>query len=49
VSAKVLAAVMPGPERPIEIREFPLPDVAPGGALVRTAYSEVCGTDVHRG
>ncbi len=47
VSAKVLAAVMPGPERPIEIREFPLPDVAPGGALVRTAYSEVCGTDVH--
>lgn len=47
MSAKVLAAVMPGPERPIEIREFPLPDVAPGGALVRTAYSEVCGTDVH--
>ena len=38
---------MPAPERPIEIREFPLPDIPPGGALIRTAYSEVCGTDVH--
>lgn len=38
---------MPAPERPIEIREFPLPDVPPGGALLRTAFSEVCGTDVH--
>jgi L-iditol 2-dehydrogenase len=43
----VLAAIMPAPERPIEIREFPLPDIPPGGALIRTAYSEVCGTDVH--
>jgi L-iditol 2-dehydrogenase len=47
VSATVLAAIMPAPERPVEIREFPLPDLPPGGALLRTAYSEVCGTDVH--
>src|SRR5687767_1069206 len=43
----VLAAVMTAPRRPIELREFPIPDLPPGGALLRTAYSEVCGTDVH--
>jgi L-iditol 2-dehydrogenase len=29
------------------VREFPEPDVPPGGVLMRTLYSEVCGTDVH--
>src|SRR5262245_19020613 len=43
----VLAAVMPAPRVPIEIREFTEPDLPPGGALLRTALSEVCGTDVH--
>lgn len=43
----VLAAVMPAPLAPVEIREFPEPDLPPGGALLRTALSEVCGTDVH--
>ena len=43
----VLAAVMPAPHVPIEIREFPRPDLPPGAALLRTARSEVCGTDVH--
>ena len=43
----VLAAVMPAPRVPVEIREFPEPDLPPGGALLRTALSEVCGTDVH--
>ena len=43
----VLAAVMPAPRAPIEIREMPEPDLPPGGALLRTAFSEVCGTDVH--
>jgi L-iditol 2-dehydrogenase len=38
---------MPGPRLPLEIREFPSPDLAPGSALLRTARSEVCGTDVH--
>ena len=38
---------MPGPRRPIEIREFARPELPPGGALLRTARSEVCGTDVH--
>jgi len=38
---------MPAPRVPIEIREFPAPDLPPGAALLRTAFSEVCGTDVH--
>ena len=38
---------MPAPHQPIEIREFPRPDLAPGASLLRTTRSEVCGTDVH--
>ena len=38
---------MPAPRAPIEIREFAVPDLPEGGALLRTAFSEVCGTDVH--
>lgn len=41
------AAVMPGPGLPIEWRELPAPALEPGAALLRTLYSEVCGTDVH--
>ena len=32
---------------PVELREFAEPDLPVGGALLRTAMSEVCGTDVH--
>ena len=42
-----LAAVMPAPNVPIELREFPEPELAQGAALLHTIYSEVCGTDVH--
>ena len=38
---------MVAPRRPIELREFDAPQLPPGGALLRTARSEVCGTDVH--
>ena len=38
---------MPAPLAPIEVREFAVPDLPEGGGLLRTAYSEVCGTDVH--
>ena len=47
MDARILAAVMPGPRRPVEIREFPRPHLPPQGALLRTARAEVCGTDVH--
>jgi threonine dehydrogenase-like Zn-dependent dehydrogenase len=43
----VLAAVMPAPLVPVEIREFTEPELPEGGAMLRTAMSEVCGTDVH--
>jgi L-iditol 2-dehydrogenase len=42
-----MAAVMSAPNAPIELREFPEPELEPGAALLRTMYSEVCGTDVH--
>lgn len=42
-----LAAVMVAPRQPIELREFPRPDLPSGAALLRTISSEVCGTDVH--
>lgn len=41
------AAVLPAPHQPLEHREFPAPELAPGAALLQTLYSEVCGTDVH--
>ena len=44
---RVEAAVMPGPGRPLERREFPAPRAKPGGAVLETVASEVCGTDVH--
>jgi threonine dehydrogenase-like Zn-dependent dehydrogenase len=40
-------AVMPAPNVPIELRELLEPELEPGAALLRTLYSEVCGTDVH--
>ena len=44
---RICAAVMPAPHEPVEVREFARPDLPPGSALLRTARSEVCGTDVH--
>ena len=38
---------MPGPRQRVEVREFRRPDLPSGAALLRTARSEVCGTDVH--
>lgn len=42
-----LAAVFPGPNRPVELRELPIPDLERGAALLRVELSEVCGTDAH--
>lgn len=43
----IRAAVMPAPRAPIEVRELPDPRIEPGGVLLETIASEVCGTDVH--
>ncbi len=47
MKASCPVAVIPGPDQGVEIREVPLPELAPGSALLRVTYSEVCGTDVH--
>ena len=39
------AATLLGPER-LEIREYPVPEVADDGALLRIGVGGVCGTDV---
>lgn len=41
------AAIFPAPEQPVRVVEIPLPRLEPQAALLRTTYSEVCGTDVH--
>jgi L-iditol 2-dehydrogenase len=43
----VRAMVMTAPRAPLEMRRLPAPRAAPGGAVVETLMSEVCGTDVH--
>ncbi len=43
----ITAAVMTAPLAPIELRQFPEPEIAQGAMLLETLYSEVCGTDVH--
>src|SRR5215510_7033060 len=43
----IIAAVMPAPRMPVEVREFPEPSLEPGSVLLDTLYSEICGTDVH--
>lgn len=47
MTSVVRAAVMIAPHQPVEVRELPWPELTPGSAMLRTLYSEVCGTDVH--
>jgi threonine dehydrogenase-like Zn-dependent dehydrogenase len=47
MSESVRAIVMTGPGRPLGERRVPAPRPRPGGAVLETVASEVCGTDVH--
>ncbi len=47
MTATVRAAVMTAPHEPIVVQELAWPELTPGSAMLRTLYSEVCGTDVH--
>ena len=44
---EISAVVMVAPGRPLEMRRFQAPNAKPGGAVLETIASEVCGTDVH--
>jgi len=46
-SDTVQAVFMTAPGRPLEPRRLPAPRPRPGGAVLETVASEVCGTDVH--
>ncbi|MCC6178081.1 MAG: alcohol dehydrogenase catalytic domain-containing protein [Chloroflexi bacterium] len=37
-----------GPGKPMEIEEYPVPDPAPGGAIVKMTLANVCGSDLHQ-
>jgi len=43
----IRAAVMTAPRAPIEVWDLTDPPLEPGGMLLETVASEVCGTDVH--
>lgn len=45
MSDSVLAAVRTAP-RTTELREFPMPDLPPDGALLKVEVAGICGTDV---
>ena len=36
-----------GQDKGFEIREYPVPDPAPGAALIPVALANVCGSDMH--
>lgn len=41
------AAAFWGAGKPFEIREYPVPDPAPGAVVIRVALANVCGSDLH--
>ena len=41
------ASVLEKFKTPLALREFPIPKLEPGAALVRTEMAGICGTDVH--
>src|SRR5215203_7108622 len=43
----IQAVIMPEPNAPLQLRTFSEPQLEPGGVLLRTLGSEVCGTYVH--
>ncbi|MBI3966511.1 MAG: zinc-binding dehydrogenase [Chloroflexi bacterium] len=41
------AAVFWGVGKPFELREFPVPDPAPGAIVIKVALANICGSDLH--
>lgn len=45
--ATSLAAVVTAIHEPLQVQDVPIPNVEPGGVLVRVDAATLCGTDVH--
>src|SRR5574341_1417688 len=41
------AAIWWGALKPLEIREYPVPEVRPDGILVKLSLANICGSDIH--
>ena len=37
-----------GPGKPMEIREYPVPDPEPGALVLQTTLANICGSDLHQ-
>ena len=48
IPKKSRAAVIVEWGKPLEIREYPIPEVEPRGILVKVEMAGICGTDVHQ-
>lgn len=48
IPKKSKAAVLVEYGKPLEIREYPIPEVEPGGILVKVEMAGICGTDIHQ-
>ena len=44
---KAKAAIWWEAGKPLEIREYPVPDVKPDGILVKLSLANICGSDIH--
>lgn len=42
------AAVLEEYNKPVQIRDVPIPEVRPGGILVKVEMAGICGTDIHQ-
>ncbi len=47
IPKKSKAAVLEEYNKPLRIREYPIPEVEPGGMLVKIEIAGICGTDIH--
>jgi D-arabinose 1-dehydrogenase-like Zn-dependent alcohol dehydrogenase len=41
------AAIWWRAHEPLEIREYPVPDVRPDGILLKLKLANICGSDIH--
>jgi len=48
IPKKSKAMVLTEYGKPLQMREYPIPEVAPRGILVKVEMAGICGSDVHQ-